>query len=281
VFGHLQLDDLVCFSATCKSFSKHVCRYVLFQRRHLASRFFRDPDKLFRILYACQAIISGSGALYLLQPLLATSWIPNDLDIYVSQDNLHLLLAALSIEGYGEVQSSPVRVKSYLWPHFHSTVTLTRAEQTIDVVVSTTSTGIFPIFHFHSTLLMNFVTHDSICCTYPHLTLRGLSLIHPFSAHNTILNRASIDALLKYHHRGFVYLTCYHIDGHCRSSKHTTRKLTDKSCMWVVTKSAPFAPHTRHDIYARLGIVNALWRCHAPNRFGTVNMEDNVYIKRS
>ena len=22
-------------------------------------------------------------------------------------------------------------------------------------------------------------------------------------------------------------------------------------------------------------------RCHAPNRFGTVNMEDNVYIKRS
>jgi len=24
-----------------------------------------------------------------------------------------------------------------------------------------------------------------------------------------------------------------------------------------------------------------LIRCHAPNRFGTVNMEDNVYIKRS
>jgi len=36
-----------------------------------------------------------------------------------------------------------------------------------------------------------------------------------------------------------------------------------------------------------LGEVASLWqlveamRCHAPNRFGTVNMEDNVYIKRS
>jgi len=180
VFGHLQLDDLVHFSATCKSFSKHVCHYILFRCHHLASCFFRDPDKLLRILYMCQAIISGSGALYLLQPLLATSWIPNDLDIYVSQDNLHLLLAALSIEGYGEVQSSPVCVKSYLWPHFHSTVTLIHAEQTIDIFISTTSTGIFPIFHFHSTLLMNFMMHDSICCMYPHLTLHGLSL-SPFS----------------------------------------------------------------------------------------------------
>ena len=259
IFGYLHLGDLVCFSATCKSISKDIRRYILFRWCHLAGCFFHDPDKLFRLLYACQAVISGSGALYLLQPFLATPWIPNDLDIYISHDNAQLLLAALTIEGYCQVLSSPARSKSYLRPQFHSTITFVHSQQTIDVIVATKSTGIYPIFHFHSTILMNFVTHDSICCTYPQLTLRGLSVIHPFFAYDTILNRAAIDALLKYHHHGFVYLTCYHVHVHFHCFKHTSCKLNDKSCMWVVTKLTPFAPHTRCDIYSRLGIINAIW----------------------
>ena len=38
------------------------------------------------------------------------------------------------------------------------------------------------------------------------------------------------------------------------------------------------------NVISIFGIIGEafLWaRCHAPNRFGTVNMEDNVYIKRS
>jgi len=213
----------------------------------------------FRLLYACQAVISGSSALYLLRPLLATSWSPNDLDIYVSESNLQLLLAALAIEGYHEVRTSFARIKHYSRPGFHSVITLMRSRQSIEVIVSTSSSAIFPIYRFHSTLLMNFLTHDSLCCSYPHLTLRGLSLIHPFFAHNTILNRASIDALLKYHCRGFTYLTCYHVHRHLPCFKHLIHKLNDSSSMWVVTKLAPFAPHTRMDTYTRLGIVNARW----------------------
>ena len=30
-----------------------------------------------------------------------------------------------------------------------------------------------------------------------------------------------------------------------------------------------------------ISLTHKAERCHAPNRFGTVNMEDNVYIKRS
>jgi len=259
ILGYLHLGQIIHFSTTCKFHSKLVRRYILYRRRHLAARFFHDADKLFRLLYACQAVISSSSALYLLRPLLATSWSPNDLDIYVSESNLQLLLAALAIEGYHEVRTSFARIKHYSRPGFHSVITLMRSRQSIEVIVSTSSSAIFPIYRFHSTLLMNFLTHDSLCCSYPHLTLRGLSLIHPFFAHNTILNRASIDALLKYHCRGFTYLTCYHVHRHLPCFKHLIHKLNDSSSMWVVTKLAPFAPHTRMDTYTRLGIVNARW----------------------
>ena len=37
------------------------------------------------------------------------------------------------------------------------------------------------------------------------------------------------------------------------------------------------------DLLVTVDIDSLVWvtRCHAPNRFGTVNMEDNVNIKRS
>lgn len=199
-FGYLHLGHIVHFSATCKFSAKLAHRFILFRRRHLAARFFCELDILFRLLYTCQAVISGSAALYVLQPLLATSWIPNDLDIYVSQNNLRLLLAALAIEGYHDVLTSAPHVKHYSCRHLHTTITLTCSHQTIEVIVSKDAcSAISPIYLFHSTLLMNFLTHDAMCCSYPRLTLRGLSLIHPHFAHDTILNRASIDALLKYH----------------------------------------------------------------------------------
>ena len=100
IFGYLHIGHIVDFSATCKYNSLLVRRYILSCCRQLAARFFHDPDKLYRLLYTCQAVISGSGALYLLQLLFTASWMPNNLDIYVSSDNLQFLLSALSIEGY-------------------------------------------------------------------------------------------------------------------------------------------------------------------------------------
>ena len=260
IFGYLHLGHIVQFSATCKFSSRVVRRYILFQHRHLAAHFFRNPDCLFRILYASHAVISGSCALYLLQPLLSTLWFPYDLDIYVSQENSPLLLTALATEGYHHTLTSPTCVKQQSRSPRHFTISLTCSQQTIDVIVSPSDSVIFPIYHFHSTHLMNFVTHDALCCSYPRLTLCGASLINPFLAHDSILNRASIDALLKYRRHGFSYYNCYHIHQNFRCFKHTNRKLNDKSCMWVVTKSAPFSPHSCLDTYARLGIVNAHWR---------------------
>jgi len=260
VFGYLHLGHIIKFLATCKYYSKVVRRYILFRRRHLAAHFFRNPDRLFRILYASQAVISGSCALYLLQPLLTTPWFPHNMDIFVSQDNRQLLLAALATDDYQHVVTSPAHIKRRSHSPCHSTITLMCSQQTIHVVMSPHDSAIFPVYRLHSTILINFITHDSLCCSYPQLTLRRASLINPFLPHDTILNRASIDSLLKYRRHGFSYFNCYHIHGHFRCFKHTDRKLNDKSCMWVVTKSAPFAPHSRLDTYARLGIVNAHWR---------------------
>ena len=259
IFGYLHIGHIVDFSATCKYNSLLVRHYILSRHHQLAAQFFHDPDKLYRLLYTCQAVISGSGALYLLQPLFTASWMPNNLDIYVSSDNLQFLLSALSIEGYWDTHAFAPQVRSYKHSHVLMTITLARAQQTIDVVVTATYSTICPIFLCHSTLLMNFITHDALYCAYPRLTLCGLSLIHPFVAYDTILNRASIDTLLKYHRCEFTYLTCYHVHHHFCCFKHNPRKLHDKYSMWVITRSSPFAPRSHPDTYARLGIVDAKW----------------------
>lgn len=220
IFGYLHISHIIDFSATCKYNSLLVRCYILSRCHQLAACFFHDPDKLYRLLYTCQAVISGSCALYLLQPLFTASWTPNNLDIYVSSDNLQFLLSALSIEGYQDTHAFMPQVRSYKRSHVLTTITLVRAQQTIDVVVTATYSTICPIFLCHSTLLMNFITHDALYCAYPCLTLHRLSLIHPFVAYDTILNHASIDTLLKYDQRGFTYLTCYHVHQHFRCFKH-------------------------------------------------------------
>ncbi|KIK21720.1 hypothetical protein PISMIDRAFT_103556 [Pisolithus microcarpus 441] len=59
------------------------------------------------------------------------------------------------------------------YPHSHilTIFTLYRKTSKIDVIVSNSTTAISPIFQYHSTVLMNFITTHSVFCAYPQLTL--------------------------------------------------------------------------------------------------------------
>ncbi|KIO04586.1 hypothetical protein M404DRAFT_93872, partial [Pisolithus tinctorius Marx 270] len=50
--------------------------------------------------------------------------------------------------------------------------------QLIDVIVSSTVTAVLPIFKFHSTAVMNFITMDNIFCAYLSLTLKLMSMVN-------------------------------------------------------------------------------------------------------
>ncbi|KAI6029122.1 hypothetical protein BKA83DRAFT_4047502, partial [Pisolithus microcarpus] len=85
---------------------------------------------------------------------------------------------------------------------------LTRTSSKIDVIVSTNSSPISPIFQFHSTALINFITSTSIFCAYPQLTLQQLSLVNPFVVYGQALKRSTLMALLKYNDRKIAYTSC-------------------------------------------------------------------------
>ncbi|KAI6008657.1 hypothetical protein BKA83DRAFT_4029724, partial [Pisolithus microcarpus] len=57
-------------------------------------------------------------------------------------------------------------------------VVLTNGKNSVDVVVSKTSTTLSPIFPFHSTAVMNFISADTIFSGYPTLTLWHLSVVN-------------------------------------------------------------------------------------------------------
>ncbi|KAI6101386.1 hypothetical protein EDD16DRAFT_1486555 [Pisolithus croceorrhizus] len=129
------------------------------------------------ILHACDAVISGSTALHILLLKQGTEWMPGDLDLYIPQMMLVPMVSCLMEEGYAMVTECEGEDMPYTPTNGVHIVQLTNSKQRIDVIVSGTASALSLIFHFHSTAVMNFVSADTIFCTYPRLTLQQLSLV--------------------------------------------------------------------------------------------------------
>ncbi|KAI6014254.1 hypothetical protein BKA83DRAFT_4036601, partial [Pisolithus microcarpus] len=128
------------------------------------------------MLCSCDAVVSGSTALHLLMPELGTTWEPTDLDIYLPQHTLIVMQRHLQAEGYSIITELPVKKCSYNYSHISHVLMVSNGHATVDLVVSRTSTALSPIFQFHSTVVMNFVSADTVFCGYPSLTLWQLSM---------------------------------------------------------------------------------------------------------
>ncbi|KAI6148715.1 hypothetical protein BKA82DRAFT_118014, partial [Pisolithus tinctorius] len=140
--------------------------------------FFRDVATLKSILHSCDAVVSGSCALHVLLPANETSWLPSDLDLYVSYRHLACLSVLLEHKGYAIVCQRTVDAGPYGSSSIHAVVSFANGCHSIDVIVSSTVAAVSPIFEFHSTAMMNFISADHIYCAYPSLTLQEMSLVN-------------------------------------------------------------------------------------------------------
>ncbi|KAI6095494.1 hypothetical protein F5141DRAFT_971173, partial [Pisolithus sp. B1] len=122
------------------------------------------------ILHTCDAIISGSTALHILFPRLRAPWRPADLDLYMLQITLVLMLSHLTAEEYKIVTEGDDDEVPYTPSNEEHVVQLTNGKWRIDVVVSGMASVLSLIFHFHSTAVMNFVSTNRFFHTYPRLT---------------------------------------------------------------------------------------------------------------
>jgi hypothetical protein len=160
--------------------------------------------ELRELMKTTHAVISGSWALYALFP---QAFRPGDLDFYVSKTRrtrANLLTYVLYLKGYKAVaygdttyldiddnDSAIFIVLKYAKP-------AGPASKCINIVISRARSEIDPIFHFHSTLVMNYIAPYGLVCLYPELTLRRRGLIN----HREVPRRVA-HCITKYRDRGF------------------------------------------------------------------------------
>ncbi|KAI5993382.1 hypothetical protein EDC04DRAFT_2538459, partial [Pisolithus marmoratus] len=106
-------------------------------------------------------------------------------------------------KGYTRVLENVEMKEGYNYSHVACIVTVTNGCSTIDIVISRTWSAIPPIFQFHSTAIMNFISGDTIFCSYLMLTLHHLSLANAGPLYFGEYSRGMIDAMLKYVTWGF------------------------------------------------------------------------------
>ncbi|KIO09006.1 hypothetical protein M404DRAFT_51775, partial [Pisolithus tinctorius Marx 270] len=186
-------------------------------------------------------------------------WTPSDLDIYVPLWQMCYLSMRLECEGYNVIRETCIEASPYNTTTIHSILTFSNGTHYIDVIVSKTSTALSPLFQFHSTAVMNFISTDTIFCAYPNLTFVHHVLINPHPIYYGTLSFKTMAALQKYASRGFEFVECeefHHLPYSCRSIPHS---LTDGGCLWVQISDLCHDLVKPADILKCLGVINVMW----------------------
>ncbi|KAH6869301.1 hypothetical protein BKA70DRAFT_1452058 [Coprinopsis sp. MPI-PUGE-AT-0042] len=173
------------------------------------------------------SVISGSSALIVVVPC---SFVNRGLDIFCTFDQAGRVFNFLRQNGYGSPQKGGIISFSHLDqycddPSFHSSFVIPSSIHGIYhlthettgyrvSVVRSRSMAIAPIFGYHSTVLMNWISWDGVHCMYPMLTSTYQGLTTALSFNFLIADRVD-RAISLYRNRGFaIYERCSQINYH-------------------------------------------------------------------
>ncbi|TEB24047.1 hypothetical protein FA13DRAFT_1714959 [Coprinellus micaceus] len=190
-------------------------------------RFRLSPSRTLRMMRRTKTVISGSAAL---KTIDACGWDANDLDFYSPKEEVQSVLSWFETHRYRIVRSC----KSYsLYPpaacdppgrryttpevafvqlganNCIETVFTLQHELSgdkINVIQSKSSSAVAPIAFFHSTIVMNFISSDTVVCGYPSLTLRGQGLMNAQTMPPLRAVKQEVSAVAKYQRRGYSFV---------------------------------------------------------------------------
>ncbi|KAI6146393.1 hypothetical protein BKA82DRAFT_125716 [Pisolithus tinctorius] len=227
---------------------------------HLLTKLFFDRvETLLSLLWSCDAVVSGSCVLHILLPANETPWLPGDLDIYVSCHQLSYLTMLLECEGYVIVHEHSMHTGPYGSSSICAIVSFSNFRQSIDVIVSSTAAAVSPIFEFHSTAVMNFITADNIFCAYPTLTLHLLSMVNAGPLYFEPFGFKTRCALKKYAGRGFALVACSDIHGESGLCRLMPRSITDQRGLWVNISKMQGVSLSVAELFDCLGFIDLIW----------------------
>lgn len=196
--------SLLKVSLRCKRFSVHVTDLAENQRY--------------------DAVVSGSFVLSLI--MRNNHWKPGDMDIYVPRGSHHAFVSDLAILVCADRVDAPTATQGYVSARTASSISTVQTVRTghfkYDIVESRSSCASSPIPLFHSTCVMNYLSHSHLSIGYPRYTLHMSSVYNP--AHSISPNWHT-RILRKWTDRGFFFsstasaLPQSNTRGYCNTSR--------------------------------------------------------------
>lgn len=148
----------------------------------LIRRFFKNMQQFLDILDETGTVISGSAALWFMMPPDEGGWVPKDLDLYTTSYGYKKLRGHLLKKGFHQMDSVQTKHDNPNYPIMSGMKLVTNFKKmnvSIDVIVSRRTSPFGPIFHFHSTMVMNFISARGFFSAYPRLTEKHRALASP------------------------------------------------------------------------------------------------------
>lgn len=226
ILDYFDLQELLRLSQVSHLFRDRVKSRLLTRFVRTLRRWVDGPTELRDVLRNTGSVVSGSTALaYALDDNDKEDWESNDLDIYtpVGEPCQDVLRHLTEQEGF-ELQPRPnadvpgapppeVDPPIDVLENYEGSAAFSRLRNVyklskdrdgkkvcIDVIEARGTSAIIPIFRFHSSLVMNYISADALFMAYPTLTLSGEFIV------NQKLNRFQLKSrewLDKYEGRGF------------------------------------------------------------------------------
>ncbi|KAJ7845285.1 hypothetical protein B0H14DRAFT_979286, partial [Mycena olivaceomarginata] len=195
IFDKMSPLDRIRLSRVSRSWRATFEPYHLHLLSKFLLRYFSSPAEFRALQKRTGMVISGSAAI---QVLVNQFWEESDLDLYVEHKNVIPVAAFVLSQGY-DFQPSEIQIESLpdgVSPSFPAAFVLdimdydfagiaavfTFAQGTRKVqVISTRCPVLRLILMFHSTVVMNLITHSTIYALYPHASFQSRLNLHLMS----------------------------------------------------------------------------------------------------
>ncbi|KAG6918484.1 hypothetical protein DXG01_014111 [Tephrocybe rancida] len=202
-----------------------------------------DPVPLLKLLRRTLSAIVGSSTLLALNPW---TFVPGDIDICVqrSRKKVVQLIRGLESELHMKYVGSKVWDVNKAYPNsiggVYGIAKLTYGGRHVHILISN-SGPLKPIFSFHSTCVMNFISSSYVFCAYPDLTFNFRNLIN----HDSVMGQGRMEKRVKacidkYCERGYEVRGNTsareefddHVCGSDPNCPRTPRALNDAGCFY-------------------------------------------------
>ncbi|KAJ3525114.1 hypothetical protein NMY22_g10707 [Coprinellus aureogranulatus] len=213
VLKKLTLRELVVLSDT-DSFGAFAHAELRARLRRLLRNWDLSFDGTLQALDQYRSVMSGSSILNMCVP---GDWSPGDLDFYCPLGKKDNMVRHFEGEGYSVVPKEDVPSNHHtvedaspMNPDYHmellkEVVFLRKDAHKINIIESAVPCAEAPIFLFHSTVVMNFLTSKGVTCLYPHWTLNSKGVVnHRSGRQDWLANEEKETRVLdKYRDRGY------------------------------------------------------------------------------